>query len=366
MKKLLSILSVIISCCVFGQCPPNLSYTVTTQTLTCNNPTILATGSSTTANTVISWSAPSIPSPYIQPTLAIGPPNGPATSTFALGYGVYTVVATNTMMACQSTQTILITQNFRKPTPQISPTSSNTSVCNNKPVTLGPGSSTVTSGVPGAMVNIVSWNGPPPLTAGTNYTYLATVAGTYTLVISDSYNGCTSTVTSLVPSGAPNFSLSSTAPSTSVSCDGIVVISNGPASNYSVSTTNGSLTGTPQKTITNVCTGKIVVCMTYTNFNAGCTTCDSLNISIASGLRDQSIDDVFTIYPNPSQSTVHIKNLTATAGELKLFNLEGKEVNSQLIERGIDNKLENLGQGMYFIEISLGSEIYRKKIIVLK
>lgn len=366
MKKLLLFLAFSVSCNIFGQCPPNLSYSMSTQTLTCNNPTILATGSSTTANTVISWQVPSTPSLINQSTIAVGPPTGPATSTFALGYAVYTVVATNTAMACQSTQTIVINQNFRKPSPQISPTSSNTSVCNNNPVTLGPGNSTVTSGAPGAMVNIVSWQGPPPLTAGTNYTYLATVAGTYSLAIQDSYNGCTATVTSLVPSGAPFFSLSPTAPSSSVSCDGVVVITSGPSNGYSVSTSNGSLTGTPQKTITNVCVGKIVVCMTYTNFNVGCTKCDSLNLSVASGLKDQSIDDNFMIYPNPTESVLHIKNLTQKSGSLKLINMEGKEIQSQVIEPGKDNTIENLHSGLYFLEIRLNNEVFRKKIVTIK
>lgn len=351
---------------LLAQCPPDLSYSMSTQTLTCNNPTILATGSSTTANTIVSWIVPSTPSIITQPSVIVGPPNGPATSTIFLSYGVYTVVATNTLMMCQSTQTIVVSQNFRKPSPQIAPTSSNVTVCGNNTVTLGTGNSTVTSGVIGAFVTVVSWQGPPPQTTGTNVTYGATVPGTYTLTIKDSYNGCTSSATTIVPSGAPSFSLNSTSPTSSVSCDGIVTIVNGPSSGYSVSASNGTLIGTPQKTITNLCAGKVVVCLTYTNFNVGCKTCDSLVLGVASGIRENFTENEFLIYPNPAQSIVHIKNLSQNQGTLKVMNIEGKDIETQILQPEKEYKIENLKAGLYFVEVRTENGVFRQKVVITK
>ncbi|MGZ4044038.1 MAG: hypothetical protein ACXVO9_12610, partial [Bacteroidia bacterium] len=69
------------------------------QTLTCFNPTILATGTSSTANTIISWNVPPPASPptVASPTIILGPPNGPNTSPTSTVYANYTVMVTNTV-----------------------------------------------------------------------------------------------------------------------------------------------------------------------------------------------------------------------------------------------------------------------------
>jgi hypothetical protein len=298
--------------------------------------------------------------------LVLGPPNGPATSTFALAYAVYTVVATNTIVPCQSTQTILINQNFRLPVSSPTIIGLPSAICNNNTVTLTPGNSTVTSGGPGALVNIASWQGPPPQVTGTTSIYNAMVPGAYTLTIKDSYNGCTRAGVLIVPSNSPYFMLNSVSPTTSVSCDGIITITNTPPNGYSVSTSSGILTGTPQKTIANLCTGKVVVCLTYTSFNVGCKACDSLILGVSTGLNNHTLDDKFVIYPNPTNSVFYIKNLQQKTGALKLYNVEGKEIENQYLDSETETKIEKLNAGLYFIEIRIGTEVLRKKIVVIK
>ena len=172
-----------------------------TQTLTCNNPTVIGTGTSSTANTTINWGVPSTPPLLSTSTLVIGPPNGPNTSTTSLTYATYTVIATNTLNACQSTSIITINQNFKPPvsSPTISigtPTAIYCTVANN-PVILTTGNSTTTSGGgPLAFAVPYLWEGPSPQTTLTGASsYAAYVAGVYTLTIKDNYNGCIKTGT---------------------------------------------------------------------------------------------------------------------------------------------------------------------------
>jgi gliding motility-associated-like protein len=178
-----------------------MSGTVTTQTLTCNNPTILATGSSTTANTNITWLLPVPPPSLGSPSLVIGgPPNGPNTSTTSTSYANYTVVATNSLNACQSISVVTISQNFKPPvsTPTISIGTATAIYCTagTNPVVLTTGSSTVTSGVPFAFASPYLWQGPSPQPTVTGASsYSCYVPGIYTLTIQDSYNGCLKTGT---------------------------------------------------------------------------------------------------------------------------------------------------------------------------
>jgi gliding motility-associated-like protein len=181
---------------------PFVSASMFTQTLTCNTPTVLATGSSTTANTSVTWLMPVTPPSLGSPTLVIGaPPTGPNTSTTSLNYASFTVVATNTINACQNTSVVTISQNFKPPvsTPTISIGTATAIYCTvgSNPVVLTTGSSTTTSGGgPIAFAIPYLWEGPSPQTSVTGASsYSAYVAGVYSLTIKDNYNGCTKTGT---------------------------------------------------------------------------------------------------------------------------------------------------------------------------
>lgn len=179
-----------------GQCPPHINASMLTQTLTCYNPTILAAGSSTTPNTVISWMVPANPPVVNSNTIIIGPPNGPVTSTTSTSYAVYTVVATNTAAACQSTSLIVINQNFKPPiaSPSISIATPTAVYCTASisPVVLTIGNSTTTSGGgPTSFISNPCWQGPSPQTSTCGIlTYSCYVPGIYSLTVMDNYNGC--------------------------------------------------------------------------------------------------------------------------------------------------------------------------------
>ncbi len=176
---------------------PNVTASVTTATLTCYNPTVLATGSSTTPFTSVTWNVPSVPPNLSTPTVVIGiPANGPNTSTNSLTYATYTVVATNSNNACQSTSVVVINQNFKPPvsSPTISIATPTAIYCKAAvaPVVLTTGNSTTTSGGgPSAFVANPCWSGPSPQTPTCGpSSYSCYVTGVYTLSVIDNYNGC--------------------------------------------------------------------------------------------------------------------------------------------------------------------------------
>jgi gliding motility-associated-like protein len=176
--------------------PPKVVASMITQTLTCYNPTVLATGTSTTPNAVISWIVPSTPPAIPQSTIIVGPPTGPATSTMALTYANYTIVATNTVNACKTTSVVAINQNFRAPLPLISIGNPSVINCNGQPAILNFTNVAVTSSVVGAFAQVMQWSGPAPqVSLATVAQYSAVVPGTYTLVVRDSYNGCYGSIT---------------------------------------------------------------------------------------------------------------------------------------------------------------------------
>lgn len=180
---------------------PNVSATVTTPTLTCFNPTVLGTGTTTTPFTSITWNVPSVPPNLSTSTVAIGiPANGPNTSTNSLTYASYTVVATNSNNACQSTSVVVIYQNFKPPvsSPTISIATPTAIYCKAAiaPVVLTTGNSTTTSGMTNAFASNPFWEGPSPQTTVTGASsYSCYVPGVYSLTIQDSQNGCKHTGT---------------------------------------------------------------------------------------------------------------------------------------------------------------------------
>ncbi|MBK9283311.1 MAG: T9SS type A sorting domain-containing protein [Sphingobacteriaceae bacterium] len=355
---------------------PNVIASIPANTLTCNNPTFLTQGFSSTKHSIISWQVPILGQP-LTTTLIIGDiSNGPPTSTIALFYANFTVVATNSINGCQTSSIIPIYQDFRAPKSIPAITGTPTSFC--KPgdvVTLNSNNSYVTSAGPSPSIIVNSWMGPAPQTSASTSTYSAYVTGNYSLTVEDSYNGCKTTSIINVPTNAPRFGLQGTAPSSSASCDGTVIVTTQIPNGYTLSATTGLLDGT---TISNLCYGWLKVCMTFT---AGeCYACDSILINAATSIREINFKDEILIYPNPSNGTFYIKNTSGKSATIKIFNVEGRQVSvaealeatgsgaSTLREPQGPKYLEikNLNAGIYFVEVNIDGSIIRKKIVVLK
>jgi PKD repeat protein len=278
---------------------PNVSASMSTQTLTCNTPTILATGSSTTPNASISWLLPVAPPNYTQASLVVGgPPTGPNTATTSLSYASFTVIATDTANACQSASVVTIMQNFKPPvsSPSISIGTPTSLSCGSpSPVVLTTGGSTVTSGQPGAFPIVYLWGGPPPqTTVSGSSTYSCYVAGQYSLIIQDSYNGCLKTGTvNVIGGGTLSASFSHT-----VGGGGVVNFSNTTVPPGTVMTTNwnfgdGNLGSGNSLSHTFASAGAFPVTMSVATTGCTGTVVQSVNVTGIPCIADAS----FTLAP---------------------------------------------------------------------
>jgi PKD repeat protein len=114
---------------------------------------------------------------------------------------VVTLVATKSTNGCKSTATFAVVQDLYKPNAIISGTSSQFPICSptvvlfNASTTSKPPGFVPVSGVISAQV----WQGPSPQTSlGISSTYTAYTEGIYSMMVSDSSNGCSKTTTMFV------------------------------------------------------------------------------------------------------------------------------------------------------------------------
>ncbi len=71
------------------------------------------------------------------------------------------------------------------------------------------------------------------------------------------------------------------------------------------------------------------------------------------------------VYPNPSSGSVAIVlPENATAGTLRVFNLEGKSILEQPINENLNRSISLKDAGVYTLEVQLGDEVHRRKLII--
>lgn len=351
--------------------PPILFSSMTTQTLTCNNPTILATGSSTTQNAVMSWIVPSTPSVVSSPTLLIGTPNGPPTSSTSLTYANYTVVATNTVNACKSTSIITISQNFKQPIPGLALGNPSVITCAGIPVVISYTGSGGGSGIPGAVAIAESWMAPPPqVSLSATSTFTAYIPGIYTLTVKDSKNGCKEVKTIMVgdmttpPASAASYSNT---------CGGTMTVTPTFTTNTSnlsflwTAVSSGTIIGANNTmSVTVVGFGEYV--LTITNNSTQCYREDTVKVYSCPGIRKNIIPNVnITIFPNPSSG-----NLVVTLEELlketrlNVFDLQGKLIYSESLNAKTNRINLNLEKGFYTAKISSEGRILKTEKLLIE
>ena len=164
--------------------PPAVSI-ATPATLNCINSSVTLTASSIVVGVAYDW----------------GGSNTNATYTVTTP-GAYTVSATDPANGCTASVAVNVNQNLTIPTVSINPP--DTITCHSPSVTL--------SATTSAVIPAYNWGGN-----NTNATYSVSVAGTYSLTMTDNDNGCTATTTADV-ADIPLMVLSET--HTNVSCFG--------------------------------------------------------------------------------------------------------------------------------------------------
>jgi hypothetical protein len=202
-------------------------------TLTCAT-TVLTLGDSTATiapNLSYAWSGTGIVSGGSTPTPVVNKP------------GLFTLVVTNSTNGCTSTANVNISQNITNPTAIVAPGGQLN--CTTPALLLsGTGSSTG----PNFAYNWSSSTGGGIGAGGTTLSPTVTAAGVYTLLITNSSNGCTSTATTTVTSNA-NLPTAIAVPSGVLTCavQQITLNANGsttgPNMTYNWGTVNGQITG---------------------------------------------------------------------------------------------------------------------------
>lgn len=189
---------------------PNSSVSILTQTLTCNNPTVLAIGSSTTPNTTFQWAYPqSGPNTLPSASITVGPVNGPPTSTSSLTYGNYTLTVTDGNNFCKNVTIVPINQDFRPPI--ISPATTNTSIisCKNPTVQITIVNAVFAGSTQNIPITQSTLTGSSYSTTGTSF--IVSDVDTYTIQSTALSNGCISNPTFVIV--RPDFNKPVIAPS---------------------------------------------------------------------------------------------------------------------------------------------------------
>ncbi|HWY38443.1 MAG TPA: hypothetical protein VNY73_07775, partial [Bacteroidia bacterium] len=187
---------------------PNASAN-TSGTIGCGGSTATVNGSSATPGATYSWSGPGIVA-------------GGSTATATVNIqGVYTVTVTDPATGCANTATTSVTTSTA--VPNASATTTGSLTCINNTVTIN-GNST-TAGV------TYSWSGPAGYTSA-NQSNVVSVAGNYTLSVTDPSSGCNSLIVTTV-------STNTAAPGANATTTGSLTCSSSTATVNAGSATSG-------------------------------------------------------------------------------------------------------------------------------
>jgi hypothetical protein len=168
---------------------PNLTTSALSVTLNCYTPSVIMTGSTTTARTDIFWIQSSLPT-LLQNTLQVQTNTAAVSNTVI---GTYTVMATNNMNFCTTQSVITVVQNIFPPVAKLA--TGNQDPCKTPSVAL---SNISTTGIPnGAFPNsqavvVSAWTfiSTSTQTLGSSSSITTPSLGTYGLVVTDLNNGC--------------------------------------------------------------------------------------------------------------------------------------------------------------------------------
>jgi gliding motility-associated-like protein len=272
----------------------------TTTTLTLGDPNA-ATG----ANLGYNWTGTGITGGANTPTPTVDQP------------GTYVLVVTNSTNGCTSTDNVVIAQDITHPTAVVAPGGQLN--CTTPALQLnGAGSST------GAAFTYI-WtpsNGGNIGAGGNTLTPTVTTAGTYTLLISNTGNGCTSTVSTTVTSNA-NLPVATAIPSDTITCAVPNIIldaagsSTGPNFKYQWGTIDGQITGgqgTLQATVS--AAGLYTLIVTNTANNCSSSFSVQVNADIAAPVADAGTSQILDC----TQPSLTLNGTNSSVGAIYTYN----------------------------------------------
>ena len=342
-----------------------------TAQITCDHPTVLLTGNSTTAGVTYSWNGPSV----VSTTGATATVNGP---------GTYTVTVTDPTNGCVTAVPGSVTKNVSVPV-GLTASPSDIISCFTPVIDLQGGSTT-----PDATF---AWSGPGGYTANTADAETE-MPGSYTLIVTNPANGCTASTSTVV--------LADTATPANVTAS-----NNGPLNciNTSVTITSSSSTSgvdftwvTPGNTFISGATAVVTVPGTYTiqvtNDENGCvsqatttviqntTGCSGSTVATPGAISGRSMEGfsgdavtgfVYKAYPNPFSTTAFVEFVSPISSPVRVEIYSTSGYREQLLfSSTVDAnqvyklQLTGLSSGTHFCVINNNGKVYTTKIVVIR
>ena len=228
------------------------------------------------------------------------------------------------------------------------------------PVTDANGCSTSTSGTitePAAITGIQS----PSICVGESYqvgTSTYTTFGTYTDILTAA-NGCDSTVTTnLTVNSLPSLSVAAADTNVCVSSSAVSLIALPLGGTW----TGAGIVGTTfSPSVAGA--GTHIITYTYTDINACANTAEiTMVVDLCTGINAVSNTASFTVYPNPTNSSLTI-NTSVNYSSIQIVNMLGQFVFTK--EKSISLNVSSLPSGIYFIQLvdTKGSVIGKEKFV---
>lgn len=349
--------------------PPNTILNIS-PVITCSQTQVVLQGLSSSSNVSCSWQSGTISYPgYTLNVLA-----NTASPTASIR-GTYTFVVIDNSNLCKSSQSVTVLQNLFAPHASVTATGSMAISCYSPGITLLNVSST---GIPPGSFPLnlpvigYQWFGPAPqvpLFGSTTYTAL--VPGTYTMVVVDLNNGCTSSVTAFVSDNRNYPILLNTPDPILLPCPGIASLQAIVAGPMPVMVF--SWTAPPTATISSFNSNVITVntpgayTIAVTNTLNGCSSKAEVYVYACVGIAETEADQAMEFFPNPNSGVFNLVSKTPqNLSEIEVYNTTGQLVLKQALnEKSISLDLTAQPQGMYLLFIRRSGKIIQN-IKVLK
>ncbi|GAB4449527.1 MAG: hypothetical protein OHK0036_06650 [Bacteroidia bacterium] len=265
---------------------PSVSVTAA-GTITCINPTTQVIGTTTTSPANYTWSGTGIVSGFNSATATVNQP------------GTYTLVVAG-LSGCPTVTTINVSSNTS--TPNISAAVSGSITCSN--TTLQVVGSSTTSPVS------YSWTGSGVISGANSATAIVNTGGSYTLIVTNTSNGCVSNTVISVPTNTTPPTVSAGSNQT-LTCSSSSVSLIGSASPSTVTPTwLGGVCGSTNSFTTSACSPGVYT-LSVTNPANGCTNQSTVQVLADVNVPSVTVNNTGTI--NCSTSSVQIIATTTSS-----------------------------------------------------
>ena len=145
---------------------------------------------------------------------------------------------------------------------------------------------------------------------------------------------------------------------------------------YPVHTYTSQGTHTICLTVTVSCATSSMSCSSYSVYKTIGVDQAIVTVSVVPaipiGIKESLMnEDLISLYPNPTNSVFYIKNESYFSGSVRIYNLEGREVESLVLNSASTGsasiiEIQNLNSGIYFVEVRFDNYVFRKKVVVLR